>query len=105
VFRDIENGWFVRRAGLRNTRVGGNDEVELAYALAAEYWDRGLATEMAQAILKLAFERLGLTNVVCFTLPTNRASRRVMEKVGFDYEREVTHVGSPHVLYRITAAG
>jgi RimJ/RimL family protein N-acetyltransferase len=79
--------------------------VELAYALAAEYWNRGLATEMARAILNLAFERLGLTNVVCFTLPTNRASRRVMEKVGFDYEREVTHVGSSHVLYRITPAG
>jgi RimJ/RimL family protein N-acetyltransferase len=79
--------------------------VGLACALAAEYWNRGLATETAQAILKLAFERLGLTNIVCFTLPTNRASRRFKEKVGFDYEPEVTHAGSPHVLYRITAAG
>jgi RimJ/RimL family protein N-acetyltransferase len=79
--------------------------VGLACALAAEYWNRGLATETAQAILKLAFERLGLTNIVCFTLPTNRASRRVKEKVRFDYEREVTHAGSPHVLYLITAAG
>jgi len=59
---------------------------------------------MAQAILKLAFERLDLTNIFCFTLPTNRASRRVMEKVGFDYEREVTHAGSQHVLYCITPA-
>lgn len=105
VFRDVENGWFVGRAGLPDTRAGGNDGVELAYALAAEYWNRGLATEMARAILNLAFERLGLTNVVRFTLPTNRASRRVVEKVGFDYEREVTHVGAPHVLYRITATG
>jgi [ribosomal protein S5]-alanine N-acetyltransferase len=47
VFRDRADGRFVGRAGLRNTRVGGNDEVELAYALVAEYWGSGLATEMA----------------------------------------------------------
>jgi RimJ/RimL family protein N-acetyltransferase len=79
--------------------------VGLAYALAAEYWNKGLATETAQAILKLAFERLGLTNIVCFTLPTNRASRWVKEKVRLDYEREVSLARSPHGLYRITAAG
>jgi ribosomal-protein-alanine N-acetyltransferase len=99
VFRDRADGRFVGRAGLRNTRVGGNDEVELAYALVAEYWGRGLAKE----ILKLAFERLDLEGIVCFTLPTNLASRRVMAKVGFEYERDVVHAGSPHVLYRIKA--
>jgi ribosomal-protein-alanine N-acetyltransferase len=103
--RDRANGRFVGRAGLRNTRVGGNDEVELAYALMSEYWNRGLATEVARGILDLAFERLALTNVVCFTLPTNLASRRVMENSGFTYERGVIHAGQPHVLYRITAAG
>ena len=79
--------------------------MELVCALAAGYWNRGLATEMAQTILKLTFERLGLTNTVCFTLlPTNRVPRWVMEKVGFDYEREMTHAGSPHVLHRNTTA-
>ena len=101
LFRDVENGRFVGRAGLRNTRVGGGDEVELAYALVAEYWNRGLATEMALAILRLAFEQLGLTDIVCFTLPTNLASRRVMEKAGFEYERDIVHADQPHVLYRI----
>jgi hypothetical protein len=26
-----------------------------------------------------------------------------MEKAGFEYERDVVHVGSPHVLFRIKA--
>ena len=99
VFRDRAHGRFVGRAGLRNTHVGGNDEVELAYALMADYWGRGLATE----ILKLAFERLDLDDIVCFTLPTNRASQRVMEMAGFEYERDVVHAGTPHVLYRVNA--
>jgi RimJ/RimL family protein N-acetyltransferase len=103
-FRDKTDGRFVGRAGLYSTHVGGNDEVELAYALMAEYWNRGLATEMAEAILRVAFERLGMTDLVCFTLTTNRASQRVMEKAGFEYEREVVHAGLQHVLYRITAS-
>ena len=101
-FRDRTNGRFVGRAGLYNTRVGGNNEVELAYALVAEYWGKGLATEMARAIVAVAFERLGMTDLVCFTLTTNRASQRVMEKAGFEREREIVHAGSPHVLYRST---
>ena len=104
-FRDREDDRFVGRAGLYNTHVGGSDEVELAYALMAEYRNRGLATEMAEAILGVAFERLGMADVVCFTLTTNRASQRVMEKAGFEYERDVVHAGLPHVLYRITVSG
>jgi RimJ/RimL family protein N-acetyltransferase len=103
-FWDRVDNQFVERAGLYNTHVGGNDEVELAYALIAEYW-RGLATEMAEAILRVAFEQLHMTDLVCFTLTTNRASQRVMEKAGFEYERDVVHAGLPHVLYRITASG
>ena len=79
--------------------------MELPYALVAEYWDRGLATEMFRAILKLTFERLGLADVVCFTLPTNRTSQRLMKKAGFGCERDVVYAGLPHVLCRITATG
>jgi [ribosomal protein S5]-alanine N-acetyltransferase len=67
----------------------------------ASFWGSGLATEMAGAILTVAFEHLGLADVVAFTLTTNQASRRVMEKVGCQFEREIVHAGLPHVLYRI----
>jgi ribosomal-protein-alanine N-acetyltransferase len=105
VFRDRADGHFVGRAGLHSTNAGGKEEVELAYALMAEYWGRGLATEVAEGILAVAFGRLHMTEVVCFTLTTNRASQRVMEKVGFEYERDFVHAGLPHVFYRITASG
>lgn len=103
MFRDKADGQFVGRGGLRNTDVGGNDEVELAYGLMSEYWGKGLATEMAEASLKIGFEQLDLVDVVCFTLTTNRASQRVMEKVGFKYERDIIHADLPHVFYRLTA--
>jgi RimJ/RimL family protein N-acetyltransferase len=93
---------FVGRGGLRHVRIGGQDEVELAFALMPEFWGCGLATEMARALLTIAFEQLALAQLVAFTITTNQASRRVMEKVGFTSERELVHAGLPHVLYRIT---
>jgi [ribosomal protein S5]-alanine N-acetyltransferase len=105
VFRDNEGGRFVGRGGQRHVPVGSADKVELAYALTAKFWGRGLATEMAEAIATVRFEHLGMEEVVCFTLPTNLASRRVMEKVGFTFEREVIHANLPHVLYRIAGSG
>ena len=32
----------------------------------------------------------------------NAASRGVMEKVGFRYDRELDHAGLPHVIYRLS---
>lgn len=102
VFRDNTDAQFVGRGGLRNVYVNEKCEVELAYALIEIFWGQGLATEMAQAILQVGFNQLGLVNIVCFTLTTNRASQKVMEKVGFKYERDIIYGNLPHVLYRIT---
>lgn len=101
IFKDKANNQFVGRAGLRITDVEGKSEVELAYALMAKFWGKGLATEMGKEILKIGFELLGLQDIVCFTLTTNLASKRVMEKLGFQYEREMLHADLPHLFYRI----
>ena len=42
---------------------------------------------IAAASLAIAFGSVDLANVVSFTLPHNWASRRVIEKLGFAYER------------------
>ena len=44
-----------------------------------------------------------MLHIVAMALPHNRGSRRVMEKTGFVYEREVIHAGLLHVLYRRAA--
>ncbi|MBD6616537.1 GNAT family N-acetyltransferase [Komarekiella sp. 'clone 1'] len=102
VFRDKVNHQFVGRAGLRNTHLDGKEEVELAYALMAKFWSQGLATEIGEKILKIGFEVLNLHEIVCLTLTTNKASQRVMEKLGFKYERDIIHADLPHLLYRLT---
>ncbi|MBY0528225.1 MAG: GNAT family N-acetyltransferase [Gemmataceae bacterium] len=102
--RDRASGAFVGRGGLVVMDVDGREETEVGYALAPEFWGRGLATEIAAASLRAGFETLGQSELVCLTLPTNAASRRVMEKVGFRDARDITHADLPHVLYRLTAA-
>lgn len=99
------SGDYVGRAGLRHVSPETwSGEIELAYAVMADYWRNGYATEMSQAVLRTGFEQLRLPSIVCFTLPHNIASRRVMEKLGFVYERDGQHAGLPHVFYRLTAS-
>jgi RimJ/RimL family protein N-acetyltransferase len=98
--RDRETGELVGRGGLQYTFTAGLNDVEAAWAIVPERWGQGLATELAHACVEAAFGPLDLLEIVAFTLPTNLASRRVMQKSGFVYERDIVHVGLPHVLYR-----
>jgi ribosomal-protein-alanine N-acetyltransferase len=104
VVRDATTGEALGRVGLERCEIGGRDEVEVAWLIAAHRWGEGLATEIAQAAVRAAFDVVGLSDVVSFTLTDNTASRRVMEKLGFAYERDVEHAGLPHVLYRLSGA-
>jgi [ribosomal protein S5]-alanine N-acetyltransferase len=97
---DRATGGFVGRAGLRQVEIADRLEVELAYALMAEFWGCGLATELGRAVLDLGQARLGLADIVAFTLVTNRASQNVMKKLGMRYERNFMHENEPHMLYR-----
>jgi ribosomal-protein-alanine N-acetyltransferase len=101
VFHARETGETVGGAALRRVEIEGRPEVELGYRVAAASWGRGIATEMASALVAVARDRLGLREIVAFTLPSNLASRRVMEKVGFTYERDIEWAALPHVLYRL----
>jgi ribosomal-protein-alanine N-acetyltransferase len=102
LLRDRDTGELVGRGGLQHTDAIGGSAVEAAWAIVPERWGQGLATELAQASVAVAFESLGLAELIAITLPDNVASRRVMEKAGFSYDREIEHVGLDHVLYRRT---
>jgi ribosomal-protein-alanine N-acetyltransferase len=99
--RDRASGAFAGRGGLRLAVVEGTPEVEIGYGLLPQFWGQGLAAEMSREALRLGFDVLGLKSIVSFTLPTNQRSRRVMEKLGLRFERDIVWANLPHVLYRI----
>jgi ribosomal-protein-alanine N-acetyltransferase len=80
-------------------------EIEIGWWLARSHWGRGLATEAARAALRDGFDRVGLARIVAVAQPANRASLRVMEKLGMRYERAIRHKGMDVVLYAVHAPG
>jgi RimJ/RimL family protein N-acetyltransferase len=79
--------------------------VELAYRLARPSWGRGIASEAARAMVGYAFAPLGaglgLDRLAAITHPDNRASRRVLDKLGFRQRGSRTVQGIAGVLYYV----
>ena len=96
-----ETGKFIGRCGLLPWTIDGQDEVEVAYTIAQEYWGQGLATEAAQAILRHGFEKLNLSRLICRIDEDNVASQRVAEKIGMRFEREARDELGPFWIYSI----
>ena len=62
---------------------------------------RGLTSEIVRTSLDLAFEEIGLPEVVAFTRPENHASRRVLEKSCFTFLRHVAELERDQYLVEI----
>ena len=99
MFRD-ENDAFVGRCGIHEWSLEGQPEVEIGYIVRADLWSQGYATEMGHAVVGHAFSTLAMHSLVGFTRPGNLGSRRVLEKLGFTYERSFVVDDQESVLYR-----
>jgi RimJ/RimL family protein N-acetyltransferase len=82
--------------------------VEIGWRLDPAHWGCGYATEGARAALAHGFELLKLDEIVAMTVPANRRSRAVMERLGMvrdpadDFDHPlVSGALQRHVLYRI----
>jgi ribosomal-protein-alanine N-acetyltransferase len=82
-------------------RLEKTPEVEVAYLLAKEYWNQGLATEAARAAIRYGFDELKLGRVVAIARPENVGSYRVMEKAGMKYERDANYYNVDVVYYAL----
>ena len=77
------------------------NEVDLGYRFMKEYWGKGIATESAKASLELGFEVLGLNKIIAMVIPENKNSIRVLEKLGFVYEKNIIEDGISARLYTL----
>jgi RimJ/RimL family protein N-acetyltransferase len=100
IFRS--NNELIGYCGFLHWHLDGADEIEIGYRLDPEYWNRGLATEAAQAVRDHAFRDLNLSRVISLIHPDNIASRRVAEKNGMKIEKETVFRGFPTQVFAIT---
>lgn len=84
--------------------------VEVGWRLGSQYWGHGYATEGAKAALDFGFNTIGLEEIFSFTVPMNKRSIRVMEKIGLKRDENgdfrhpklaLDHPLSLHILYRL----
>lgn len=84
--------------------------VEIGWRLASSYWGQGYATEGAKACLEYGFNKIGLKEIVSFTVPANIRSIHLMERIGMTRNSQddfahpklpENHRLSKHVLYRL----
>lgn len=94
-----DGGEFIGYCGLScsDEQIG----VELVYLLARDEWGKGIATEAASATLHYGFESLGFASIAAVTRPNNWRSRRVMQRLGMDFERETISHGYNCVCYKL----
>lgn len=88
---------------------GFAESANLGYFLAEEYNGRGYSTRAVKAIVRFAFDELGLHRVAAATMPANFGSQKVLEKVGFHREGlarrylKINNRWEDHYLFAVTA--
>lgn len=70
---------YIGMCGLNDTPPGPR----LAYYIARRYWGQGLASEAASAFVDYGLRRLQLSRILADADKGNRASERILEKLGF----------------------
>jgi ribosomal-protein-alanine N-acetyltransferase len=99
---DHRNGDFVGCGGLRPwIYTPGERNFELGFHLVKRSWGKGLATEAALGALDYAWQKLRLSKVYAGHHPDNRASQRILEKLGFEFVGDIFYepTGLMHPSY------
>jgi RimJ/RimL family protein N-acetyltransferase len=100
-WRERSSGELIGYVGLSDDLVEGEPAVEVGWSIHPDRQREGFATEAARASVEWGFEVCGLEEIVSFTMRSNVASRRVMERIGMEHARGMDRAGLPHVLYTI----
>ena len=62
------------------------DSAEIGYVINPDYRGKGIAAEAAKKVIEFGFANLGLNRIEARYMVGNDASRKVMEKLGMQFE-------------------
>ena len=86
----LKNGKAIGSVGLKlkgsTDMTDREDECELGYWIGKPFWGQGLIPEASRALLAYAFEKLGMRAVWCGYYEGNEKSKKVQQKLGFQYQ-------------------
>lgn len=76
-------------------------EPELGYALGKAFWGQGYALETARAVVRYGIEQANPARIFAVVFPENRPSWSILQRLGFVYEKDVTHYNLPLAYYAL----
>ncbi len=92
VFRAITvDGRIVGNISVEQKEDVYRQDAEIGYMLITKEWSRGIMTKAVEAICREAFEKLGIIRITGLVYEPNTASRKVLEKNGFELEGLMKH--------------
>lgn len=80
------NGKHVGNVGLHPLQDIYRNTAEIGYFVGEEFWGRGIATEAIKQMISYGFSELNLRRISAGVMDYNKASARVLEKAGFQFE-------------------
>ena len=82
------------------------EHIDLGFAFLEAFWGKGYAFEAAAASLIYAESNLNLDKILAITLPENKRSIKLLQRLGFAFESTFSHPGSDEVLllYSLTSS-
>ena len=99
----LRNGMPIGLCGL--IKRDSLEDVDIGFAFLPAFRGRGYANEAACAVRDYAIEVLALERIVAITAPENDASARLLERLGFTYEKTIPwqSAGEVSCLYALNA--
>lgn len=92
------NGSFVGHSKLEMIE---KNEAEIGYVLMPEYWGMKYGTEIAKTLIKIGKEFEVIHNLLAIIDPENTASKRILEKQGFQWDYDGEYMCLPATYYRL----
>lgn len=94
-----KDGQFMGRAGL--IHLGKSQQVDLSYAFHKRFWKQGYGNEIAKSVVEWGFSNLEADFLTAFVHPKNFASVKILERIGFIFERNKMYHRQLMRLYKI----
>lgn len=79
----------------------GKNEAEIGYVLMPEHWRKGYGDEIAKTLINLAKEVNEIYTLIAIIDPENTASKRILEKQGFQWDYDGDYIGLPAAYYKM----
>lgn len=99
-----QNRDFIGAACVQNLAHKDGAPLEIGWRLNPAHHGKGFATEAGQAAIDFAFGRIGADYLVAVAHPENKASHRVMERLGMTYTGIEEHYNEPCAVYALHKA-